>query len=85
MTTFGQYLKEKREAAEVTQKDLQKALGYKSSQFISNFERNVSFPPANAIPVIAKALNLTTQELGNKVVEGIIESYSTEIKTKYGV
>ncbi len=85
METLGEYLKTKMTTAGLTQDKLAEKLSYKSGQFISNWTRGVSYPPATAIPTLAKVLGVTTQELGNKVVEGIINSYSTEIKTKYGV
>jgi transcriptional regulator with XRE-family HTH domain len=85
MQTLGEYLKTNREAAEVTQKELQAKLGYKSSQFISNWERGVSVPPVKAIPVIAEAFGVDKTFLADKVAQGIIDSFSQSTKEKYGV
>jgi transcriptional regulator with XRE-family HTH domain len=83
--TLGEYLKTKRETAGLTQTDLQKALGYSSSQLLSNIERGLAYPPPNSIRTLAEKLNVTVDELGNKVVEAIVGTHATRIKTKYGV
>ena len=47
-------LKTLRESAGLSQADVADKLGYISGQFISNWERGVSFPPIKAIPKLAK-------------------------------
>lgn len=47
-------LKDMRENAGLSQADVAEALNYTTPQFISNWERGVSFPPIKVIPKLAK-------------------------------
>lgn len=49
---LGEYLKQKRIAAGLTQGYVSQELGYSSPQFISNFERGICAPPLSTIRVI---------------------------------
>ncbi len=44
-TMVGEYLKDLRTRAGLTQREVSIALGYSSAQFISNFERGIALPP----------------------------------------
>lgn len=52
--TLGSFLKKRREAIGVTQKEISQRLGYSSPQFISNIERNISIPPIRTIRVLVR-------------------------------
>jgi transcriptional regulator with XRE-family HTH domain len=84
-TTLGEYLKTKIEATGRTQLELSTKLGYQSGQFLSNWTRDVSVPPAKVIAPLAKELGVTTEELGSKVVERIVSSFAAKTKNTYGV
>lgn len=60
---FGQWLRDCRRQARVTQAELATALGYDSSQLISNIERGVSLLPSRRIPDFARALGVSMLEL----------------------
>lgn len=51
---MGQLIKKARSRAGLTQAALAKKLGYRSPQFVSNWEREESLPPIDALPKIAK-------------------------------
>ena len=51
---MGQLIKKAREGAGLTQAKLAQKLGYRSPQFISNWERSESLPPIVALPKIAR-------------------------------
>lgn len=51
---MGQLIKKARHSAGLTQASLAKKLGYKSPQFVSNWERSESLPPITALPKIAR-------------------------------
>lgn len=61
--TLSNYLYEKRIFKDITQGDLAKMLGYKSSQFISNWERGLAKPPPEALRKMIKILDLDGNEL----------------------
>jgi transcriptional regulator with XRE-family HTH domain len=52
---MGKLIKKSRTEAGLTQHNLATKLGYKSPQFVSNFERAESLPPIAALPKIARA------------------------------
>lgn len=47
-------LKELREKAGLTQKEVSDKLGYTSCQFVSNWERGLAWPPVETYPEIAR-------------------------------
>jgi len=58
---IGTYLRASREQAGLTQAELAKVLGYSTAQFVSNWERGISLPPLDVLPVVAKALAIRSQ------------------------
>lgn len=61
--SFGQWLRNCRRQARITQAELAKALGYDSSQLISNIERGVSLLPSRRIPDFARVLGCSLLEM----------------------
>lgn len=53
-TELGDYLREKREATGLTQREISEKLGYSSPQFISNFEAGISMPPLKKLRILIK-------------------------------
>lgn len=51
---MGSLIKKARQHAGLTQAALAKRLGYRSPQFVSNWERSESLPPIQTLPKIAK-------------------------------
>lgn len=56
-------LKQARQKAGLTQQQAAKALGYKTPQFISNWERDISTPPVESIKTIAKLYKIEANDL----------------------
>lgn len=54
---LGQYLRNERLRNDISQVTLAKILGY-TPQFIANWERGASSPPANAFPKLIMALKI---------------------------
>lgn len=52
-------LKLRRIQKQMTQKDLAKKLGYQSSQFVSNWERELCNPPWEILPLICRLLGVS--------------------------
>lgn len=71
----GEYLKKKREKAKLSQGQLAKILGFKSAQFISNMERNISFPPKEIIDLLCTTLKISKKELVSQIVNDIAKDY----------
>ena len=75
---LGQFLKDVREDAELTQADVSTKLGYTSPQFISNIERGISVVPLKTLARMV-ALYKTNAE---SVVKIILESQRKLLREK---
>ena len=60
--TFGEFLKQKRQEKNITQKDLAKAL-FVSDSAISKWEKNIAHPDITLLPQLSKILDVTEHEL----------------------
>ena len=67
--TVGQYFKKERIKIRMSQKEISKKLGYTSPQFISNFERGVSFLPIKKLAKLTNILNLSSKKVINMVIK----------------
>lgn len=73
---IGKKMKELRKEAGLSQGQLAKKLGYGSSQFISNWERNISKPPLSKSKIIYKSLKVNK----NKYKQMLIDFYTEELE-----
>ena len=65
---IGDYLRDARKQANVTQGELAEQLGYANAQFISNIERGLANLPLVQVTKAAKALGVPREELMAKVI-----------------
>lgn len=63
MRLIGKLLRRARLKADLTQKQVSEELGYSTAQFISNWERGISLPPNDALPILAKLYRLSPQQI----------------------
>ena len=59
----GEYLREARLRSELTQKELAEKLNYRSSQFVSNWEKGKSKPPLRVLKKMRNVLGLKKSEI----------------------
>ena len=87
-SVIGIFLKNKRIENNLTQKDIANMFDLTSTQFISNWERGISLPPASYLPKLCKALNIEPKELIKLIrqkTDNELNSYfvsTSEIKEK---
>jgi transcriptional regulator with XRE-family HTH domain len=67
---IGEYFRDRRIDAGLTQADVAQALGLSTGQFISNWERGVSMPPMDYLPKLVKLYKMSKSEL--------VELYTSE-------
>lgn len=60
---MGEFIRKKRVEKGLTQTQVSKALGYSSSQFISNIERGLASPPFKALKKLMGILDLDEREV----------------------
>jgi transcriptional regulator with XRE-family HTH domain len=66
---LGQYLREKRVNAGLTQAEIAGKLGYSSPQFISNFERGLCSPPLKNLKALVKLYKIDANELIRLIID----------------
>ncbi|HMN68686.1 MAG TPA: helix-turn-helix transcriptional regulator [Bdellovibrionales bacterium] len=75
---LGNYLKDVREDAELTQADVSQKLGYTSPQFISNIERGISVVPLKTLARMVGLYKINPES----VVKIILESQRRLLREK---
>ncbi len=75
---LGEFLKEKRVDAGLTQPALAQKLGEVHSQFVSNWERGLCAPPSHAFQRLISVLSLNRDEL----VKVMVADYQSEVEFK---
>ncbi|MEI6093288.1 MAG: helix-turn-helix transcriptional regulator [bacterium] len=67
----GDFIKRRRSALKLTQKQLSDRLGFNTYQFISNLERGVAEIPPSRVKDFAEALQIDNNEFANLVSESL--------------
>lgn len=80
---LGDFLKEKRERAGLSQKTVSNKLGYSTAQFVSNWERGISHPPVTALKKIAHLYGITAEDLFEKLKEQATEDLVFGLEKKF--
>jgi transcriptional regulator with XRE-family HTH domain len=75
---FGAELKKLRLKAGLKQIEVATALGYGSSQFVSNWERSVSWPPIKQVKTLARLYNIAPEKLFMKLQKAYIRKLQEE-------
>ena len=63
LKVVGGFLKGAREKAGLTQQDVARELNYSTPQFVSNWERGISLPPLDVMPLLAEVLKISPRNL----------------------
>jgi transcriptional regulator with XRE-family HTH domain len=79
---LGLYLKEKRINAKLSQGKVAKTLGYKSSQFVSNWERGISEPPFTILKKLSEMYKIKIDELFEVTLEHTISKLTAKLRQK---
>ncbi|MCB0340932.1 MAG: helix-turn-helix transcriptional regulator [Pseudobdellovibrionaceae bacterium] len=79
---LGDYLREKRLAADLSQKEVAERLGYGSAQFVSNWERGLSSPPLEALKTITDLFKINPQELIDLILDATRNQLENSLKVK---
>ena len=79
--TLSEYLRKCREAAELTQYEVSKHLGFKCGQYVSNIERGKCGPPLKSLKDYAEKINADYETL----VRLMTKNYNTKVKRLLGV
>lgn len=78
-------LQQKRQRANLSQKDVSDKLGYNTPQFISNWERGLSQPPVNSLKKLADLYGMSAEELFEAVLNSTIETITADYKRRFAL
>ncbi len=81
--SLGKVLKQMRETAGLSQREVAEALGYGTPQLISNNERDISHPPINSIRKLAKLYNVDAELLFGLISEDILKRETDKFNRKW--
>lgn len=79
---FAKYLKQKRENAGLSQKQVSEKLGYTTPQFISNWERGISTPPMKTVKKLASMYSISVDEIFNLLLQETLQQVTLDFKQK---
>lgn len=81
---LGEHLIAKRKAAKLSQRDVGRAMGWSTAQFISNWERGISYPPPEVIKKLARLYGCSPLEIFELSMEKSIIKHRFTLYRKYG-
>lgn len=82
---MGNFLKKLREKSGLTQADVAKALRYQTAQFVSNWERNLSYPPIKAIKKLSKLYRTSGDSIFEMILRGSLNITEKSLRQEYKV
>lgn len=80
---LNKFLRDIRTKSGLTQGQVAKALGYSTSQFISNWERGIAEPPIATLRQLASIYSVPVDEMYNVVLKAAIQKATEELKIKF--
>lgn len=76
---LGKLIREKRQAADMTQLELATKLGYENMQFVSLFERGLSKVPMKVVGKLVNIIGLPEKKVTKMIVDFQVNEMMTEI------
>lgn len=80
---LAEFLKQKRVAANISQRDVADKLGYSTPQFISNWERGVSHPPITVLKKLADLYKVSAEEVFEVTLNATIHEVTADMRRKF--
>jgi transcriptional regulator with XRE-family HTH domain len=77
------FLKEKRQSAGFTQKEVADQFGYSTSQFVSNWERGVSIPPLSIMKELAALYGVSQKEVFDILLSHSVAQVSEKLERRF--
>ena len=82
---LGTFISQKRRKAGVSQAFLARKLGYKTAQYISNWERGASVPPLRKMRPLSTVLKIPVKELISAIVNATEDQLRSELLQKFKI
>lgn len=79
------FLRELRLKSGLTQTEVAKELGYSTSQYVSNFERSLSYPPVSTLSKLASLYGVDPIYLKKQYLKFRVSAFEARLKKKLGL
>lgn len=80
---LASYLKQIRRDSGLSQKEVATTLGYKSSQFVSNWERGLSSPPLGTLRKLAGLYRVGEEDLFIRIRDIALRELEAELRREF--
>ena len=80
---FGELLREFRGNAGISQWKVARFLGYKSAQFVSNWERGLSEPPIETLATLAELYQISSDSMLEMYIQFRMQELEKDIRAKF--
>jgi len=80
---FGEVLRELRTNAGISQGRVAQVLGYKSAQFVSNWERGLSEPPIETLATLAELFQISSDSILETYIWFRLQELERDIRAKF--
>jgi transcriptional regulator with XRE-family HTH domain len=81
--SLAQFLKQTREKADLSQRQVADVLGYQSAQFISNWERGVSSPPIKTLKKLGDLYRIKAETLYQVMVQDTLRRIEGDLHREF--
>lgn len=81
--SLADFLKAAREKANVSQRQVADELGYQSAQFISNWERGISYPPMKTLKRLGELYSVSSESLYKVLVEDTLRRTEEDLHREF--
>lgn len=80
---LGRHLRKLRTQAGLSQVDVSTKLGYRSNQFVSNWERGLSYPPMRSLFVLSNLYGIPAESLYGALEKAIVMDVTKNLKESF--
>jgi transcriptional regulator with XRE-family HTH domain len=81
--TLAQFLRQARERAHLSQRQVADELGYQSPQFISNWERGLSSPPVKTLKHLGELYSISAGDLYEVLVQDTLRRVEADLHQEF--
>jgi transcriptional regulator with XRE-family HTH domain len=81
--SLAQFLKQTREKADLSQRQVADELGYQSAQFISNWERGVSSPPLKTLKKLGDLYKVHAENLYQIMLQDTLRRVEADLHREF--
>jgi transcriptional regulator with XRE-family HTH domain len=83
VSNLSSFLREQRLKANLSQRAVAAKLGYSTSQFVSNWERELADPPVEVLPTLAELYGIPKEQMLKIFLDAKLEEVTANLRKKF--